>query len=296
MLKFVSSRVQGTVSKFQFQNEFSKHALARSRRACMAQPSNRSSCLDPVRDRESFARRRGVRLAVLTFASRDLVAQCHLFMRFYIHVERIPIADIHVLMNEASDEIRGCFGEYPLPRKNIIDLTQPGVQRARNATGARYREQHRSRALMQKQRELLNGGYSHTLLADLDEFVMAAPDKYSSLYDYLQQNPHRRTAAPRHAYEVQVVEAEEPPLNWTAAPLLRGQRSVMVPVCGMRKPILSRVPSHFTFSTHNMKMPLFFACSPNKWGSTFDCLDDALWLIHTKVCQRVRLAGHPKAL
>ena len=50
----------------------------------------------------------------------------------------------------------------------------------------------------------------------------------------------------------------------------------------MRKPILSRVPNHYTFSTHNMKQPLFFACAPDKWGSTADCLDDALWILHTK--------------
>lgn len=79
-----------------------------------------------------------------------------------------------------------------------------------------------------------------------------------------------------------MVEAEEGPLDWTAVPLLRGQRKHMVPVCGLRKALLSRVPTRFTFSTHNMRAPLFFACAPDKWGSTANCIDDALWNVHTK--------------
>jgi hypothetical protein len=84
---------------------------------------------------------------------------------------------------------------------------------------------------------------------------------------------------------VQASEVDEVPFNWSAAPLLRGQRRLMVPMCGMRKPILSRVPNDFTFSTHNMRAPLFYACAPDKWGSTADCLEPALWIVHLK-CAR----------
>ena len=236
-----------------------------------------ASCLDETPIDMPLRR---VRLAVLTFASRDLLMQCRLFMHYYLQVERIPSVDMHVLLHEANGELRSCFDQ--LPRSNIIDTAPRNHRLGNSSGGSRYREAHRSHALMAMQRKLLAGVYSHTLIADLDEFVMAEPERYGSLRDYLRHNPHRRTAAPSHAYEVQVIEEEEGALNWTATPLLRGQRSVMVPVCGMRKAILSRVPSHFTFSTHNMKLPTFFACAPNKWGSAADCLDDALWLVHTK--------------
>ena len=50
----------------------------------------------------------------------------------------------------------------------------------------------------------------------------------------------------------------------------------------MRKPILSRVPTYFTFAMHNMANPTFFACAPDKFGSHHDCHDSDLWLVHLK--------------
>ena len=88
---------------------------------------------------------------------------------------------------------------------------------------------------------------------------MADPGQFGGLLDYLRANPHRRTVAPANAYDVQVAEPDEAALDWRARPLLRGQRSLMLPSCGFRKAILSRVPTAFTLSTHNMKNPLYFA-------------------------------------
>ncbi len=265
-----------------------------------------ASCIDNV-STVAAASRDAVRLALITFASRDLLEPCRAWMRYYTAVEHIRPADIYVVKAAANEELRRCF--RLLPRRNLIEMPpfgflRPGVLtanftvrhqaanvvKATNASvpASTYSERHRLAAFATVQGELFATGYTHTLIVDQDEFVMADPSRYATLLEYLQANPLRRIAAPANAYEVQVVEPEETALDWGAAPLLRGQRSLMLPSCGERKAILSRVPTRYTFSTHNMKSPLFFACSPDKWGSTSDCLDSALWILHTK-CADVEL-------
>ena len=100
--------------------------------------------------------------------------------------------------------------------------------------------------------------------------------------DYLARNAHRRTVAPA-AYELQQAWSVEPPLDWNSLPLMR-QRSAMVASCSLRKPLLSRVATRFTFAMHNMDSPRFFACAHDRWGSTAGCLDPELWLVHLKGC------------
>ena len=60
------------------------------------------------------------------------------------------------------------------------------------------------------------------------------------------------------------------------------QRSAMVASCSLRKPLLSRLATRFTFGMHNMESPRFFACAHDILGSTADCLDPELWLVHLK--------------
>ena len=73
--------------------------------------------------------------------------------------------------------------------------------------------------------------------------------------------------------------AGEAALDWLSPPLLR-QRGLMVHVCALNKPILSRVPTEFTFSTHRMQSSHgnYFACYQE--DPTF--VDSDLWLVHTK--------------
>ena len=169
-----------------------------------------------------------------------------------------------------------------------------------DATYSRYSERHRLVAYARMQRELFALGYTHTLIVDQvtltptltlslslslslalalaltliqDELVMADPGQFGGLLDYLRANPHRRTVAPANAYDVQVAEPDETALDWRARPLLRGQRSLMLPSCGFRKAILSRVPTAFTLSTHNMKNPLYFAW----WLATIRTSDPPTW-------------------
>lgn len=239
-----------------------------------------------------------VRLAIITFAARDLREHCQVFMRYYTNVENISPADIYVLHVRTSSELDECL--ELLPSTNVLEMSEGSWVRRSILSASRrrtalqilrdrrsdasfsYKESIRLHGLMTFQRELLKTSYTHTLVVDMDEFVLVHPSAYSSLHDYLRRNPQRRTAAPANAFEVQEMLPDESALNWSAVPLLRGQRRMMVAMCGMRKPILSRVPTYFTFSTHNMRYPLYFACQPTKWGSTANCLEPALWLVHIK--------------
>ena len=284
------------------------------------------SCLDG-NSSAAAASRDTVRLAVITMASRDLLEPCLVWMHHYTEVERILQRDVYVIEAAANEELRHCF--HGLPRRNLVEMSSSSFQsipygalssdliirqRLNSTTclfcsGARtsarasasstvyskYSERDRLAAYATMQLQLFALGYTHTLIADQDELVMVDPAHFAGLRDYLRANPHRRTAAPANAYDVQVVEPDEAALDWRARPLLRGQRSLMLLSCGFRKAVLSRVPTTFTLSTHNMQDPLYFACSPSKWGSATDCLDDALWLLHIK-CADIVLPVHRAGL
>ena len=259
-----------------------------------------------------------MRLAVITLASRDLLEPCLVWMHYYTKVERIPHHDIYVIEATANEELRHCF--HRLPRRNLIEIgsipsdalsSNISVQQRLRSTSClfcagransssadtmyyKHSEGAKLTAYATLQRQLFALGYTHTLIVDQDELVMADPNQFGGLHEYLRANPHRRTAAPANAYDVQVAEPDEIALDWRARPLHRGQRSLMLLSCGLRKAILSRVPTSFTLSTHNMRAPLYFACAPNKWGSAVDCLDGALWLLHLKCADLelpVRRAG-----
>ena len=263
------------------------------------------TCLD---NRTALGR---VRLAVITIISSvDLVEQCHAFFRFYTEVQQISPSDIFIVDANASAELRDCYDQRRVPPLNVVPMEhRPEIEplrrrRARadwrNGDGfvmsgwvAMASELQRELLLgrvptpcgfscrqLYRSAGLLNGSHTHTLIAELDEFIMPLPSRYSGLLDYVRRNPQRRTAAPR-GFEVQEAWSVEQPLNWSSLPLL-AQRSWMVPTCGLRKPIFSRVPTEWRLGTHNMEEPLFFACSPSSWGSSADCLDEDLWLVHTK--------------
>ena len=268
------------------------------------------SCL--AGNSSSVAASGAVRLALITFASRDLLEPCLVWMHYYTKVEHIPHRDIYVIEATANEELRHCF--HRLPRRNLIEISSskfgsiPSNALSSNSTiqqrlsstsclfctgGAHkassahtlYSEHSEGGKLMAYatlQRQLFALGYTHTLIVDQDELVMVDPSQFGGLHDYLRANPHRRTVAPANAYDIQVAEPDETALDWGARPLLRGRRSLMLLSCGLRKAILSRVPTSFTLSTHNMRAPLYFACAPTKWGSAADCLDGSVWLLHLK--------------
>jgi hypothetical protein len=155
-------------------------------------------------------------------------------------------------------------GSRRLP-KSLLNSTESLSRSSRSAATQRrqpFTEAYKMQAMMALQRELLASSYTHTLTADLDELLMADPKQYSSLVDYLRRNPQHRTSAPAHvrhgthaqpsllarygalvaraqmwdpsipcqAFEVQMSDTEEAALNWSAVPLLRGQRRYMVPM------------------------------------------------------------------
>jgi hypothetical protein len=155
-----------------------------------------ASCLDRVAP--PMAR---VSLAVLTFASRDLIEQCHAFMRYYTQSERVLAKDIFVVHTEVNAELRHCFDK--LPKRNVIDLPLGariprgllssarllvGGGMGSNSSASKRRhaftESHKMHALMTMQRELFSAGYTHTLIVDLDELMVANPAQYTSIRDY----------------------------------------------------------------------------------------------------------------
>lgn len=265
------------------------------------------TCLD---NRTTLGRH--VQLALVTIISSvDLVEHCHAFFRFYIHGQQIAPADIFIVDANANVELRDCYEQYRVPLLNVVPMEhrpapEPLRRRRLSQSGLRHgdtftmsgwvamaSELQRELLLgrvpalcslkcreLYRNARLLNGFHTHILIAELDEFMMPVPSQYSGLLDYIRRNPQRRTVAPR-GFEVQEAWSFEQPLNWSSPPLL-AQRSWMLPTCGLRKPILSRVPTVWRFGTHDMDEPLFFACSPSAWGSSRDCLDEDLWLVHTK--------------
>ena len=56
---------------------------------------------------------------------------------------------------------------------------------------------------------------------------------------------------------------------------------MFMPECGISKPILSRVPTHFSFATHSIDWPVKYeACH---WPISTVCTDyHQLWMLHTK--------------
>ena len=248
------------------------------------------------------------RLALITIVSADIMATCRFFFKYYTEVERLSPRDIYVVQAGPSAELQTCYNQL-IPRLNIVNLN-------RNIRIKPWDTLLRDRATTSNRKKKLVSEAAGTLawangcnmpcrfrgnssssattrtLVELDEIVTPLIEKYpGGLLEYIRLNQHRRTIAPT-AYEVQEAWSFERPFDWEAAPLLR-QRSAMVLNCGLRKPILSRVPTHFTFAMHNMADPTYFACDPAKWGSNVDCLDTDLWLIHLKCADLASALSSP---
>ena len=235
-----------------------------------------------------------VRLGIITIVSADSLEQCRFFFRYYTHVEHVAASDIYVVEAGASALLRTCYQSL-VPPSNVVPMWHGRIRawtrlirdreliwrRVNNVSDGFSMSYWTQYAKLLQRELLLERNYTHTLIAELDEVVTPIPSRYPlGLLDYLSRNQHRRTVAPA-AFEVQGAWSFEPPLNWDSTPLLR-QRSALLPACGLRKPVVSRVPTRFTFAMHNMADPTFFACDPSRFGSSLDCLDPDLWLIHLK--------------
>ncbi len=144
-----------------------------------------ASCIDNAST--AAANRDAVRLGLITFASRDLLEPCLAWMRYYTAVEHIRPGDIYVIKAAANEELGRCF--RLLPRRNLIEMppfgylrsgvltadVQPTSVLTANASlpASTYSEWHRLAAFATVQGELFATGYTHTLIVDQDEFVMA---------------------------------------------------------------------------------------------------------------------------
>ena len=222
------------------------------------------------------------RLAVLTFVSRDATELCHAFMRYYTS-QGIRAEHIFVIEADAAPDPSPCYARASLPPENIYKKPFPRTA----SQPSSFNSDHRILTLMEMQRWLLSSGFTHTIVVDLDEILIADSRLYANLHNYVVRNMGREVVAPV-GYEVQYAPSlGDRELDWGRSPLLV-QRRAMVSACGMSKPILSRVPSTFTLSTHNLLAPPYKAC-----GDHLDCTDASLSLVHVK-CIDERIWLDPK--
>lgn len=121
------------------------------------------------------------------------------------------------------------------------------------------------------QRYCLENGSEWFLYADLDEFVVADPDKYKDLGDFMDRSLDKQT----YCVGYNVLQApSEGPLNYEE-PILR-QRSIWNhdPSGSYNKPALSRVPTEWVEGFHMHQGELVDFCKELK--------DTGLYLLHFK--------------
>lgn len=235
----------------------------------------------------SLRKTSSVRLAVLTFLSNDPLHMCYAFMRYYVGKQNIEPGDIHVLEIEAPK-----VGKDSMFAPCLRHFRVKNVRKTRYMVRGTFDEPTKQQELSRWQNELILGRgravggkrstssrYTHTLVVDIDEFVLPDPTKYTSLLQYITAHRERAVIA-THGFEVQPVRLtpEEPPpmpMNWSS-PSLLGQRTHWAPLCPYSKPVLSRTTLTFSWATHEIAELPFSPCK----AQPLDCVDSDLLLIH----------------
>lgn len=202
-------------------------------------------------------------LAVITYVSSDFLEVCYTFFSFYTSYHNIPANDIYVIrfLNNRVDK---CLDQY---NPTIID------------TANKFDDRFKTSLLMTLQRKLL-ATYKFVLISDLDERFLPTPTMYRNIYEFLTHKQKTTTQPFIAAFGWEVLPASNP-INWSR-PLLM-QRQQMARLCGMDKPVLSRVPLKYTFSTHSVVGFNAFSCGDrlhsdiNLYNIHLKCIDLYLW-------------------
>ena len=199
---------------------------------------------------------------------------------------RIALADggVEAQIRQVSREVSR-FGHlyrtYGVPRENIFErriLRNESEGRASYSRIQSYSELWRQDQFKTLQNRLiLSGSYTHTLVADVDELVWPNRDKYASLRDYLRANQARALIATNGFSVYESRDSLEAGLDWKAPGLLR-QRHWWRGECAECKPVISRLPTTFSFSTHEIEEVPVAACR----GRPLDCVDPDLVMVHVK--------------
>ena len=190
-------------------------------------------------------------LAIVSYASRDVLEFCHSFFKFYILYHTIPSRDIYVIEHNPLSHIQTCIQQYSV---NVIPMTTKSTS---------YNVKPRVRKLQEVQHQLLQK-YEYVLIADLDEWFLPDPTMYKNLYNYLERRHFDEFIAPI-GYEIL---PQNNLINWNL-PILQ-QRQQMGRLCGMDKPTLTRIPLTYTFATHAVSKFSAFHCGANKKYSRSD--------------------------
>lgn len=175
-------------------------------------------------------------VALLTYVGKDMPEMCTLFFRFYTGYHGLIRRDIFVVQSGSS--LDSCLRQH-----------RPTILRS-DSSEQPFRERRKLAWLQESQHSLLQK-YQYVLIADLDEFFLPDPARYTNLPDYLSRR-FNSAASPFVAplgYEIMPMSRTEESLNWSR-PVLR-QRTRWARLCGMDKPVLTTVPLRYTFGTHS---------------------------------------------
>ena len=178
----------------------------------------------------------------------DTPRYCEVFLSHY-RSQGIAARDIVITGHGEAPAVRECF--------------ERGGASFRTFEGGKYFSQNASQhARAALQVELL-ATYSHVVQVDLDELVVARPDKYASLAAYAEAAGDRPVVAAR-GYEGQ--PTADGGVVWATH-------------CGESKAVLARVPTEYSGGYHVLVSPVLIApCD----GHNAACVDPDLALLHVK--------------
>lgn len=225
-------------------------------------------------------------------------------MRYYIKEQKIRPSDIFIWELDAIPDARSCYAHAKLPPANIH---RPAPNRSN------WDEAYRLRLFAQAQQKLLNQlRYTHTIIVDLDEFVLPSARYGGLLHNYLRHSPFalRGMVAPTSYMVLNAPSlGERGELDWhayataseaTDVPALLAHRHLWMRNCGGSKPVLVRErPVHYTFSTHMVaELPWYnpFHCLTNATARVRDCVDEELLMVHMKCSDPQLFQSAPLAL
>jgi Glycosyl transferase family 2 len=199
-------------------------------------------------------RRREPNVAVITMA-RD---EADMLPRWVAHYGRqVGVENLMVFDDNTVD---GSTANLPCTVHRLPNLAENG------------RFERTRMELMSGVAEGLLAYYDAVVLADVDEFLIADPARYTSLVDFVAEHPDHKVMAP---VGLNVVHhpASEGPLD-PSRPVL-GQRRFAKFVPIMCKPAIKRIPAEWTRASHAIFSP--FEISPD------------LFMIHLKFHDRDEL-------
>lgn len=162
---------------------------------------------------------------------------------------------------------------YVLDHRSDDGSTRDLPCRVLRLTRGAYSEEWK-RGVFNRLHPVLLRHYDAVLVADADEFVVANPDRYRTIADYVARTAHPVSRAV--GWDVVHDRTTEPALRWDTPPLL-SQRRHWLRNTYLDKPALVRRPVTWAVGTHYLE----FETTPEP--------DPDLWLVHLHWVDQDRL-------